>query len=203
MVQLGIPGDIEDLIDRQWARLARAGTWFSGVERVRMAAAARGDRAADSVAQEAAVMIHDHPADITLAWLDDLEARGLTLIRYVEVLGVVAQLRAIDTFLLGIGADQRPLPDPVDGLPRHDVVDDATINGGWVPTVGPAWPPSVLSSVTAENDAMHDIHSALYLAPTAGEGLTMANNLAVRNGLDRMQMEFVAARTSLVNDCFF
>ena len=50
---------------------------------------------------------------------------------------------------------------------------------------------------------MHDVHEVLYLAPRAGDGYTMGNTTVVRDGLRRTQMEFVAARTSLVNDCFF
>ena len=55
----------------------------------------------------------------------------------------------------------------------------------------------------AENEAMHDVHEVLYLAPRGGDGYTMGNTTVVRDGLQRTQMEFVAARTSLVNDCFF
>jgi hypothetical protein len=62
----------------------------------------------------------------------------------------------------------------------------------------------VLSSVAAENTAaMEDVHPTLYLAPNAGEGYTMGNMTVVRDGLSRTQMELIAARTSLVNDCFF
>jgi hypothetical protein len=200
---LTAPEELTDLIDRQWERMRHPGTWFTGEERVALAASARGDQNDDAPAHEAARAIHDHPAEITREWLSTLEDRGLTPAEYVEVLGIVAQLRAIDTFLFGLGGGQRPLPDPADGQPTRVVVDDTTIDGGWVPTVGPAFPPSVLSSVAAENEAMHDLHENFYLAPAAGEGYTMANLHAVRDGLSRSQMEFVAARTSLINDCFF
>ena len=199
---LAAPTEITDLIDRQWERLRHAGTWFTGAERVALAASARGDRDDTSPAHQAAREIHDHPAEITRSWLGTLEDRGLTLAEYVEVLGIVAQLRAVDTFLFGLG-EQRPLPDPVAGQPTRVIVEEAAIEGGWVPTVGPAFPPSVLSSVASENEAMHDLHENFYLAPAAGEGYTMANLHAVRDGLSRTEMEFVAARTSLINDCFF
>lgn len=149
-------------------------------------------------------MIHDEPARITREWLAGLEADGITLPEYVEVLGIVSQLRAIDAFEFGVGRPSRPLPDPTAEGPSPAIVAEATINGGWVPTVGPAFPPSVLSSVTAENEAaMEDMHGILYLAATAGDGYTMANMTVVRDGLSRSQMEFIAAQTSLINDCFF
>lgn len=211
MDALTVPSDIDGLIDRQWDRLRNPGSWFTGAERVAIAAAARagGDLDAEhdgeiAPAAAAARRIYEEPATITREWLAGLEADGLALTEYVEVLGIVSQLRAIDTFEFGVGRPTRPLPEPVAGEPSRAVVAEATINGGWVPTVGPAFPPSVLSSVTAENTAaMDDVHPTLYLAPTAGEGFTMGNMTVVRDGLDRMQMELVAARTSLVNDCFF
>lgn len=206
MDALAVPADIDGLIERQWERLRRGGTWFSGEERVLIAAEARGIPGpdVDTPAAAAARAIHDRPASITREWLAGLEAEGLTLAEYVEVLGIVSQLRAIDTFEFGVGRPVRPLPEPTAEGPSPAIVPDATINGGWVPTVGPAYPPSVLSSVAAENEAaMEDIHGILYLAPTAGDGYTMGNMTVVRDGLNRTQMEFVAARTSLVNDCFF
>lgn len=201
-VDLPVPGDIDDLIDRQWERLRRPGTWFDGSERVAIAEAARHG-VGDGPAATAARRIHDEPATITRGWLSTLEADALTLAEYVEVLGVVSQLRAIDTFEFAVGRPTRPLPTPIGGDPSRQSVDDAAINGGWVPTVGLAFPPTILSSVPAENEAMHDVHEVLYLAPRAGDGYTMANTTVVRDGLRRTQMEFVAARTSLVNDCFF
>ena len=69
--------------------------------------------------------------------------------------------------------------------------------GGWVPTVGPASPPSALSSVPDEHEAMHDLHAIFYLAVA-----DMAD-LDADRGLHRTQMELVAARTSLLNECFF
>jgi len=51
---------------------------------------------------------------------------------------------------------------------------------------------------------MFDVHTTLYLAPDGNpDGNSMGNMNAVREGLSRSQMEFVAARTSLLNDCFF
>lgn len=203
---LKVPEEIDDLVDRQWERLRRPGTWFDGRERVALAEAARGgteDGRGDGPATVAARRIHDEPATITRAWLQALQDDGLTLAQYVEVLGVVSQLRAVDTFEFAVGRPTRPLPEPIDGEPTHETVADATTNGGWVPTVGVAFPPTILSSVPAENEAMHDVHEVLYLAPRSGDGYTMGNMTVVRDGLRRTQMEFVAARTSLVNDCFY
>jgi hypothetical protein len=201
-VDLPVLGEIDDLVARQWNRLGRPGTWFDGPERVAIAEAARSGEG-DGPAAVAARRIHDEPATITRDWLQALQDDGLTLAQYVEVLGVVAQLRAVDTFEFAVGRPIRPLPDSEPGAPSRESVDDATINGAWVPTVGVAFPPTILSSIPAENEAMHDVHEVLYLAPRGGDGYTMGNTTVVRDGLRRTQMEFVAARTSLVNDCFY
>ncbi|NND74572.1 MAG: hypothetical protein HKN44_06155 [Ilumatobacter sp.] len=196
-------GDIGGVHDREWARLGRPGTWFTATQRVEIAAAARGGETT-SPAQIAARQIYTDPAAIRRDWLADLEADGLTLAEYVEVLGIVARLRAFDTLLFGLGSAVRPLPPARSEAPPTRVRVDATINGAWVPTVGIAFPPTVLSSVPAENEAMHDVHSVLYLAPTpATDGHSMGNLRAARDGITRPQMEFIAARTSQLNDCFF
>lgn len=51
---------------------------------------------------------------------------------------------------------------------------------------------------TGSGDAMFDVHGALYL--TIQE---MGDLEIVRDGLERAQMELVAARTSMLNDCFY
>jgi hypothetical protein len=171
-----------------------------------VAAAARGESIegdAPSALVDAARRVHDAPAEITLEWLDGVRSAGVSDGQYVEVVGVVAQLRAIDTFEFGLRRERRLLPDPVSGDPARIEIEGTGLDGGWVPTVGPAYPLSVLSLAPPEHDAMVDLSEALYLAPRAGEGYTMGNQHVVRDGLTRSQIEFVASRTSLVNDCFY
>ena len=202
---LPVPAEIDELIERRWNRLRSPGSSFDGATRTAIAAAARGEATAElsNPAAEAAGRIHDEPATITLDWLDHLRADGLTDAEYVEVIGLVAQVRALDSFEFGVGRPRRPIPEPRDGRPTATEVAGATLDGGWIPTVGPAFPMSVLSLAPAEHDAMVDISEVLYLAPRGGDGFTMGNHHVVRDGLTRSQIEFVASRTSLINDCFF
>ncbi len=202
MSAIDIPADFAALHDREWDRLSSPGTWFTGAERVAIAAAARGE-AASSPAERAAQVVSTAPETITRDWFDTLLADGLSVEQYVEVLGIVARLRALDTTRFGLGHFPRPLPEPRDGDPTP-VTTEAVIDGSWVPTIGVAFPPTILSAVPPENEAMFDIHATLYLAPDGNpDGNSMGNMSAVREGLNRSQMEFVAARTSLLNDCFF
>jgi hypothetical protein len=193
------------LMEREWQRLAHAGTWFTGAERVAIAAAARGavhDRpggstlppavvdAARTVAVSAASI---RPADIS-RWAEG----GLDEWSYVELTGIVSRLLALDVAAFGLGWGERALPDPVAGEPTRVRPEDAERTTGWVPTVGPASAPTSLSAVTAEHDGMFDLHGVLYLS------MVEMGDLAIeRDGLGRPQIELVAARTSMLNDCFY
>jgi len=202
---VAVPAEIDELIARRWDAIRSPGSSFTGAERVAIVDSARGETApiiSSSVA-EAARRIHDEPATITLDWLDGLRSDGLTDAEYVEVIGLVAQVRALDTFEVGVGRTPRAIPEPIDGRPTDIEVPGATLDRGWIPTLGPASPMSVLSLAPAEHDAMVDISEVLYLAPRGGDGFTMGNQHVVRDGLTRSQIEFVASRTSLINDCFF
>ncbi|MFV2040136.1 MAG: hypothetical protein ACC660_07825, partial [Acidimicrobiales bacterium] len=158
-------------LQREWERLRSPGTWWTGSERLAIAAVARAAKAGTAMpvtdlpraASEAAQRLSADP-HVDKAWVDHIEAGGITLPAYVEILGIVARLTAVDTFLFGIGADEHPLPDAAAGEPSRELVPDAVVNGGFVPTVGRASAPNALSAVEAETDALLDLHGVLYLS---------------------------------------
>ncbi len=80
MAALEVPAEIDAVIARDRARLARPGTWLTGPARVGLASVARGEREPVTPAERAAHGIHDHPATLTREWLAGLEAEGLTLV---------------------------------------------------------------------------------------------------------------------------
>ena len=192
-------------LEHEWEVLSHPGTWFTGDQRVAIAREARAARdglgvnsqSLSEAARSAARAISAAPASIRAhdvqGWYND----GLTGQEYIEILGVVARLSAIDTFLFGLGQPERPLPEPIVGEPTRHIVAEARLDGGWAPTVGFAFPTTALSAVPAERDAMADLAAAFYIA------LDGMADLALVDGLQRDQMEVVAARTSLINDCFF
>ena len=200
---LAAPPAVDRFLDREWERLAAAGTWWTGAERVAIAATARAARdgldrpdGLPEPAAEPAARLSGEAHRVTGDWLDELGHRGLDRLAYVEVLGVVSRIRAVDTALFGLGQPERPLPVPAPGAPTRESTG-AEIDGGLVPTVGRAGPPNALSAVPDEHEALHDLHGAMYLS------LEDMRDLHVERGLGRAQMELVAARTSLLNDCFF
>ena len=197
--------EFEALVDREWDRMANAGTWWTGTERVAIATEARiGHDDAPStnhlstVAIEAARRVSAEAATIRQVDIDRWADGGLDPFAYVELIGVVSRLAAIDVTAFGLGMDERPLPVPQPGNPSLERPTDAVVSNGWVPTVGPAWAPGALSAVPDEVDAMFDIHGVLYLSMDQ-----MRNNEIVRTGIHRAQIELTAARTSWLNECFY
>jgi alkylhydroperoxidase family enzyme len=177
------------------------GATLTGAQRRRLADVARRSVRGGATETDANGMFAERVAtEAHTIRAGDVESRlasGMSPATYVEILGLVARLSAVDTFHRGLGLDPAPLPPQVDGDPSGDIDPEATVDGGWVPTVGPASPPNALSLVPDEHWAMHELHGALYLSVEE-----MADADAER-GLHRTQMELVAARTSQINECFF
>ena len=144
---------------RQWARLAKPGTWLTGAERVAVAEEVRRaphctlciDRknalspytikgnhdsagALPDVMVEQIHRIVTDPGRLTRSWYESLIDAELTPESYVEVLGCVATTVAIDTYCRGVGLDPWPLPDALPGNPTRSR-PPATVNMAWVPTL--------------------------------------------------------------------
>ena len=140
-----------------WLDLSRAGTWWTGAERVAMIAESRvavdcklcrerkeavspyavegsHDRApgSESVLSEAAVnVIHRVITDqsrLTQRYVDEALAAGLTNESLVELLGVILCAISIDDFHRGLGLALEPLPEPIDGEPSRYEVPQAHID---------------------------------------------------------------------------
>ncbi len=155
--------DIPEAHRRAWARLAAPGSWWTGSERVALAAETRaaagcslcrdrkralspfqvdGEHAtapgADGLPAVAVDAVHRIVTDasrLTRAWFEKLAAQGLSDGHYVELLGIVVVVRSIDRFHDGLGLDWERLPEPVPGEPSHYAPRGARSEGAWVPTI--------------------------------------------------------------------
>lgn len=206
--RLDIPPAEAQLLERTARSMATAGATLDGSRRRGLAvlsrsltgpsAGATGERPSSGEPLEELVhQLTVEPATVREARVRELERLGVPASTYVEALSLVARLTAIDTFSFAIGAEPTEIPPADDGPPTGRVAGDASLDGGWVPTVGPASPPSALSLLPDEHDALHDVHGVLYLS------VAQMADLDADRGLHRTQMELVAARTSLLNECFF
>jgi len=167
---------------------------------VAIAAAARSEGADVSAlpdaAVEAAVRIYRHPASPTRQWVDTISGT-LGMARYVELVGVVARLAAVDGFHRALGLALEPLPEPAGGDPTGEIDDRATVGAAWVPMVGGSSIVGALSIVPPEAAAQEQLHGPMYLTyPQMGD-------VDFQRGLHRSQIELVAARASAVNECFY
>ncbi len=203
---LPLPPPTRAVLERQWADLAHAGSWWTGAERVAIVEVARAARdgrnpiAPDRLspaAREAAASVGAEAGALTSGQVDGFVADDLSVEAYVELVGLVARTAAIDTALTGVGADPAPLPSPEPGEPLRPRRPDARRRSAWVPTVGPAGATTALTAVEAEDRAQAELHGALYLS------YDEMGDLDAVKGLDRTQMELVASRTSFHNDCYF
>lgn len=233
----------EDLVaahDRAWARLASAGTWWTGAERVAIASAARaaarcrlcrdrkaalspayfagehdggGDGVLPAAAIDAAHRIASDPARLTRKWFDGVLTSGIGEGRYVELLAVVATLVSIDAFCRAIGAPLHPLPTPRPGEPSRRRPTAARKEDAWVAMLPQGRPEGAesdlwdgrtgnviraLSLVPDEVRALKDLSRAHYL--TLEEMTDLSRG---RGGLDRRQVELLAARVSALRECFY
>lgn len=199
---LPVRDEIRTGLREEWQRLADAGSWLDGATRVAVAAEARASRNRVETATglppaiaEAVQAVSAAASFVSREWVDDLVDRGLAVEEYVEITGVVGRLAAVDTYVEGVGAPQEPLPDPLPGEPSRQPNRAARRRAAFVPTEPGDGPPFALSAVPAEARAQLNLHAALYMS------VEEMGDLAYRGDLARPQMEFVAARTSHLNDC--
>lgn len=190
-----------------WNKLAQPGTWWTGAQRVAIAAVARdtydGNPSAPqaelpSAAVAAAALLSATPAKVTPELIAQWEDEGLDPHQYVELIGIISRVTVVDTFHRAMELPLEPLPQPEPGEPSRIVPDPPpTLTKAWMPMVGPPTIPTSLSAVPAEMEAQEALHGPAYLA------YEEMSDPAIVKGLSRAQMELVASRTSVINECFF
>lgn len=195
-----LPKRTVDGINRVRAHLGAPGTWWTGEERVAILAAARsalaGDGPVDAAWGPIAHRVAAEAHTIDQAVVDEA-ADTIGVAPYVELVGVISKGVAIDTTIRGVGIDELPLPESQPGEPSRVEVPEAKKRSAFVPMNGPAFPPAALSLVEAESTMLADLADTLYLSYEE-----MAEQAIVK-GLPRHQLEIVASRASLINECFY
>lgn len=149
-------------LDQAWHRLAGAGTWWTGAERLAIAAEVRNAAACPqckvqkaalspygltdphwslgALPLEAVEAIHRVATDasrITGRWVRGLAQGSLGEERYVEIVALVAIVTALDTFDASLGRLPRPLPEPRPGTPSRHRPAGAERDLAFVATLAP------------------------------------------------------------------
>ena len=170
-----------------------------------------------AVAVDAVHRIVNDASRLTRGWYERTLAGGLTDGQYVELVGTVVSVLSIDSFCRGVGAPPHPLPEPKPGSASGYRPETAAHDGqSWVPMVpidnsgtpeADLWPPKrtgnvirALSLAPDEVRTLNDLGGAHYIE----HGLVRDPAAARAGGaLSRAQIELVAGRVSILNDCFY
>jgi len=154
------------------------GTWWTGAERVAIAAATRSARACVFCEERKAALspyavsgthtidpqfagilptaiidiIHLATTDatrMTQAAIEKLADEGLSDAHYVEALGITAAIRSVDQACRGLGAPLHQLPTPIEGEPSRVRPADAAPGEAFIPMLPADYP-------AAPNDDLWD-----------------------------------------------
>jgi alkylhydroperoxidase family enzyme len=201
---LPVPDDVRAGLRREWRRLAEPGTWLSGQERVAVAREARAARTFTDAHTELDPLLIEAAQSVSAAadlidgeWVADLRSRGVTIEQYLEVVGVVSRLSAVDSYARGVGSVEEPLPEPIRGEPTRERNPHVRWRKAFVPTHPKDTAPYALSAVPTEDNARDQLHARLYLSTE------QSADFAYQGTLSRAQTELLAARVSFLNDCFY
>jgi hypothetical protein len=159
---IDIRPDLSRVLEAAWSRIAAPGTWWSGEERIAIAAetrqaahcalcsarrqapsasmvAGRHDSVAVLLAPaiEAIHRIRTDSGRLGRGWYDSVVAAGLTEERYVELVSVVAVVVANDTFRRAAGLPDLALPRALPGEPSRRRPRGARPGLAWMPTLAP------------------------------------------------------------------
>jgi len=176
--------DIMDAHAVVLTRLALPGDWWTGAERVAIAATARAARnCAYCVERKAALspysvsgvhkldpdvegllpaalvdIIHFATSDasrMTESAINKLVEDGISDAHYVEALGIAVAIRSIDQTCRGLGVPLHPLPNPIAGDPSRIRPEVEPAREAFVPMMPAAQP-------VAPNDDLWDADSIFY-----------------------------------------
>ena len=136
------------------------GTWWTGEERVAIAAESRAAAGCTlcrsrkaSLSPTAVAGRHDgphrlpenvvdtvhrirtDPARLSRSWFEGVIGGGLDVTRYVELVGVSTMQTGLDYFARALGATPLPLPAPRPGEPSRYRPAGARPEGAWVPMI--------------------------------------------------------------------
>ncbi len=225
-----IPGRIRDAHRRSWERLAAAGDWWTGAERISIAAECRRASALvdglpdpgagpAELPEAAAFAVHRLIGDlpnVSRDWYDaTVSADGMSDARYVELLGVLVAVWSVDEFHRAAGLPLEPLPSPIAGEPTQRRPAGLADNG--------SWPPTLAAKSLADSEAdiylgfprAANVWAAMSLHPDSVRWLNdlfhahylsweeIGDLETEHRTLTRAQLEIMAARVSALNECFY
>jgi hypothetical protein len=217
--------DLADAHRLAWEHVAEPGSWWAGEQRVELARTAMSALAepdplppwvsasgsgriasltAPAAAHDLAYRLARHAGTITIDVYRSTTAQ-IGELPYVELCGIVSTVAAVWHFCRNVGIEVPPLPPPVAGEPSREMPDQlATPRLNWVPVAAPA---DEVAAVVQAYTAVPGEHANTWRM-AASQYMSDADMVHPDwcrrpGGLTRAQMELVAARVTLLRDCFY
>lgn len=222
-----------------WRRIGAPGTWWTGAERVAIAAEARfaarcalcrarkaslspeapqgaHERGSDLPLPEAAIeavhRIATDPGRLSRNWYERLRRAGLDDDKYVELVAVASRTIALDVYQRALGEPEPPLPEALAGEPSRQRPEGVADGGAWVPLLPPArargpeadlYPskdvPNVIRALSLVPDEVREL---LRIGAVQYVGFNILD-LYYDMVLERPQIELLASRVSVLNQCLY
>jgi len=233
--------DIRAAHRQTWDAIATPGCWWSGAERVAIAAEVRNAHSCRLCAERQASLApysvsgeHDHGGDLPAAaieavhrlttdsrrlkisWYEELMESGLTDGHYVEIVGIVMAMVSVDGFNQALGVALEPLPEPRPGQSTEYRPAGAQPGQAWVPMIPADAATGAEADLYFGGKQVANVIAAMSLVPDAVRLLRVlsaahyVHHAPDSAGLDAgeraispAQMEFIAARVSAMNECFY
>ncbi len=188
----GIPvrEDLRQAQTEHWEHLASAGTWWSGAERVGIAAESRQALVCElcsvrKTALSPASVPGEHdglgglpvntievihrvrtdPARLSRRWFQGVLASRLAVGAYVELVGIVSMLAGLDAFARALSIPVFPLPEPRSGEPSRHTPEGTREGTAWVPMLAPEDAAGPESELYQGEPFVPNIMRALSLVP--------------------------------------
>lgn len=233
-----VRSDLATAHHKAWSRLGEPGTWLDAQTRIAIAAEVRRsqtcalcERTKVAVSPYAVTGTHDagdelpapwidivhrivaDPGRLTKGWFDRTVGTDISEPEYVELVAIVAQVTAIDTFARAIGSQPWPLPDAVSGTPSQYRPDRAELRTAWVRTL--AWDDHGPNEADFFDGPTGNIRTALTLVPDEARSFwnIVFNQYlpipAMRDwdneyrAVTHAQIELLAGRVSALNQCTY
>jgi hypothetical protein len=163
-------------------------------------------RGGDTLGEQAVDLVHrlvNDPGRLTRRWFDSTSA-SLTVEGYVEAVSVVATAVVIDTLHRALGLEPPRLPRTSSGAPSGVFNPNVRDEGAWVPME----PRASDTPIETHLPAVPNIARSMSRVPAAVALFFRAFSPHYKlKGLDfaisQAEAEFVAARVSALNQCFY
>jgi hypothetical protein len=163
---------------------------------------------------EMAHRVRSDPQRLSRGWFERMLVQGVSEGIYVEAVGIITFTAGVDYFCRAIGIAPFELPKPVPGAPSGYVPKGLRSGEAWVSMLAPEdasgpeaalyegipFVPNIARALSQVPD-----HARLLQKETRSHYVHLKDlgNPKLGRDLDRMQIEFVAARVSALNECFY